>query len=178
MLPKRRQRHARFERRELGRFVRAVFCCAFVEETAAAQPATPALLDTRGDVRDVRARVGAGLSRNAGGTGGVRAEEPIGAPRPRATPLSLSVVVRRPYTVASDTSRAEAASPAQLISSSYTSPPAIPSARRLPALPAAPCRARRGSPGARDRTALENPPGGRRGRFRRRGAHAGGRRSP
>ena len=30
------QLHARFERRELGRFVRAVFCCALVEEASAA----------------------------------------------------------------------------------------------------------------------------------------------
>jgi hypothetical protein len=30
------QLHARFERRELGRFVRAVFCCTLVEKPAAA----------------------------------------------------------------------------------------------------------------------------------------------
>ncbi len=48
--------HARFERRELGRLVRAVFCCAFVEEAAAAQPATRALLHARRDVRDVASR--------------------------------------------------------------------------------------------------------------------------
>ena len=71
------QLHARFERRELGRFVRAVFCCALVEETAAAQPATHALLHARGDVRDVGAR-GRGAFAKHHGRGGVRAEEPIG----------------------------------------------------------------------------------------------------
>ena len=66
--------HARFERRELGRLVRAVFCCAFVEEAAAAQPATRALLHARRDVRDVASR-GRGAFAKHDCAGVVRARE-------------------------------------------------------------------------------------------------------
>ncbi len=68
------QLHARLARRELGRFVRAVFCYALVEEAAAASPAAHALLDPRGDVCDVGSR-GRGAFAKHGGTGGARAGE-------------------------------------------------------------------------------------------------------
>ena len=60
-----------------GVHVRAVFCCALAPEAAAAQPATHALLDARGDGGDVGAR-GRGAFAKHDGAGVVRAEDPIG----------------------------------------------------------------------------------------------------
>ena len=60
-----------------GVHVRAVFCCALAPEAAAAQPATHALLDARGDGGDVGVR-GQGAFAKHDGAGVVRAEDPIG----------------------------------------------------------------------------------------------------
>ena len=68
------QLHAGLERRELRRLVRAICCYALVEEAAAAQPAAHALLDARGDVRDVGTR-GRGAFAKHDGASVVRAGE-------------------------------------------------------------------------------------------------------
>jgi len=86
------QLHACLERRELRRLVRAIFCYALVEKAAAAQPATHALLDARGDVGDVRPRGRGAFSKDDGVV--VRAGEDALGPKDvevdrasRATPL-------------------------------------------------------------------------------------------